>query len=89
MASFIDYAKPDRQEREAMHDGEPCIICGRKVRVGLGTLAIHLVDGGSTIAAASDDGPFDAASDLGWFPIGSDCAKRLPPSCIGDYTASP
>ncbi len=75
---FSDYAKPDRHEHEAMHDGEPCLFCGRKVRVGQGTVMAHLIDGGANLASIEDDA--EPNSDLGFFPVGSDCAKRLPPS---------
>lgn len=56
-----------------------CLLCGRGLTQAAAVKAwmVHLhVDGllvRSDAALADDD-------DQGWFPVGSECAKRVPPS---------
>ena len=60
-----------------------CIICDRPV--GNAPLAVHFVDGGTTIWAANVDGYTDNGGDMGWWPGGSTCANRFAPGVLGKY----
>ncbi len=54
--------------------GDECAICGRRTKPD----AAHarVVDGGTRFA--TPDEVADEAGDMGFFPIGSECAKSLP-----------
>lgn len=59
------------------HGSEPCILCGRKV--GKRNLYAASLDGNDVVspedAAWLDENLVDW---LGWYRVGSECAKRLP-----------
>ena len=60
--------------------GAECGICGKPTKRPVGR--VHLVDGSMEIVAHPDDTYDDEAADMGWWPIGGTCAKRLPPDFI-------
>ena len=66
---------PDRD-----YDWEPCVLCGRPVRMDRPAFMICMIDGGSKLIA------FDAVTAemeerndfVGCHPVGPSCRKRLP-----------
>jgi hypothetical protein len=68
----------DRHKDRHSPSGEHCAICGAPMaKTTTRTRFVHIVDGGTHIAPVAEeyDNP---AADLGWWPIGHDCAKRIP-----------
>lgn len=59
---------------------DQCFLCCRPVRSeSKGTRWIHIVEGGGLLArVGADDTQFDAAGDMGWFPVGPRCARKIP-----------
>jgi len=69
-------------------EGSPdkCFLCGRTLlrKTGIASiLDIHLSTGGGLIPVDQADGSDD---DQGWFPIGTECAKKLPAAYVMDST---
>lgn len=66
------------RKREARHTDtqQPCACCGHAVVTspGVTTNWVHVVDGGASYGGAEDT---NDAGDMGWFPVGPSCAKRL------------
>lgn len=62
--------------RAAKHTdvSEPCACCGRKVVTAEIRHWIHVVGGGIAYGGEEDTGD---GGDMGWFPVGATCAKRL------------
>ncbi len=56
-----------------------CPLCGKDLKVGAKRSYIHVVDGGASILASGED-QTEASDDMGWFEIGSSCAKKLGPA---------
>lgn len=56
------------------HDGEPCIVCGRKLDDARCQFVHGVVGGYVPVDDTTDYG----AADLGWFGIGPECAKTIP-----------
>jgi len=55
----------------------PCVRCGKEVKNE--KYSIHLIEGGNTMLAVADENKYDnEAADMGWHPIGSECAKHIP-----------
>lgn len=52
---------------------ERCAFCRQPVKVGSRTLMVRIVDGGDRFGAPGET--VDAAGDLGFYPVGSDCAR--------------
>jgi hypothetical protein len=52
---------------------ECCFLCGRKLKGQ--QYVVHLLTNGNLV---STDQPFNDREDQGFFPIGSECRKRLP-----------
>lgn len=59
-------------ERDGVGD-TPCVCCGKATR---GERWVHLAGYGGQFV--TEDEPVDETEDLGWFPIGPECAKKLP-----------
>jgi hypothetical protein len=59
----------------------PCAICGCAIDDTKADMAVHLVEGGLHLGKEGDE--FDAAGDVGWYPIGPDCYRQHPE--IHDY----
>ena len=56
--------------------GEPCAICGREVNPNTAWW-IHVVDGGG-MALRNDAQYDDAPADMGFWPLGPECANQVP-----------
>lgn len=73
---------PDRDmdRMDETRHADQCYLCGRGLteKALAGSWWLHLVDGGTAVAAADDRSHDGAGSDLGWFALGSECAKRVP-----------
>lgn len=65
---------PFRPREGANDSGDGCVICGRAVDVKRAAY-VHLLTTGEL---ASKDEPVADDEDQGFFPIGPECAKRLP-----------
>lgn len=77
MLDFNAIQRPDdereRNEKRTCKGGEePCILCGRKTD---SELFVHLSTSYRLISVGQE---VDEASDQGWFPVGPECAKKLP-----------
>lgn len=59
---------------ESGEKGTECAICGR--RTSGRRLRARVVDGGVRFAAPDADE--DQGGDMGYFPVGTECAKLLP-----------
>lgn len=58
-------------------DMEPCALCGKGVKVRVGTPEVHVIEGGERFRRADEDPEkVDPAGDMGIWPIGSDCWRR-------------
>jgi hypothetical protein len=54
-----------------------CIECGRSTSKNGESQGIYIVDGG--IGVAHPDQPeMKDGGDMGWFPVGSECIKKVP-----------
>jgi hypothetical protein len=51
----------------------PCLLCGKATNGR--RWWVHLHTSGSLIPADAD---VDPASDQGWFPVGTECARKVP-----------
>ena len=56
---------------------DECRICGRPIVASM-SWEIHEVDGGGWLAPASEQYDDDDEGDLGYWLIGSGCAKKVP-----------
>lgn len=56
----------------------PCGLCGRQVDNPVGR--VHFIGGGMTVLLHPDDGDDydDSRADMGFWPVGASCAKRVP-----------
>src|SRR3990167_9410732 len=65
-----------------------CVRCQKDMKLGQSARVVHLVGGGHLVLHPSDEDAYTAAmkaepngelarSDLGCFPIGMDCARKL------------
>lgn len=52
---------------------EQCAFCRKPVKMGPKTLMVRIVDGGDRFGTPGET--VDAAGDLGFYPVGSDCAR--------------
>ncbi len=58
----------------------PCAFCGRAVKNESSSFSVRVVDGGAGFGTAGQFAGTEAvgeAGDMGYWPVGSDCAKRL------------
>lgn len=49
-----------------------CIICGKAIKEGQKTKSVQLLTNGNIVSSDQD-----FANSQGFFPVGSDCAKKL------------
>lgn len=58
---------------------DQCYLCGKGLTGAAleNAWMIHLIHGGSSLAALTDPDD-EPGSDMGWFPVGSECAKKIP-----------
>jgi hypothetical protein len=72
----------DRNERKARGHVkfEWCFLCGLGMsKVGYDKAwKVHVVAGGARLAPAAMEWPPGDPGDVGWFAVGSECAKRIP-----------
>ena len=52
---------------------EVCVRCGKPLREVAGY--IHLINGGADILNPTVEGDPDDGGEMGWHPVGSECAK--------------
>lgn len=56
---------------------EPCVLCGKGVK-NTDAPRARVTGGGNAFAAADEAASDDLGpGDMGWFPVGPDCAKKL------------
>lgn len=60
-----------------MQGDDPCFLCGKATR---GERFVHLARYGG--ALVSEDETLNEAEDMGYFPVGPECAKKLDPSLV-------
>lgn len=70
MIEISTVQRPDA-EKKATGD-EPCFLCGKATD---GSRFVHLVTSGHLVPIAEDVADNE---DQGWFPVGPECAKKLP-----------
>jgi len=65
-----------RSHRIGYHDSEECMMCGRKMsrKAHENARHVHMTIDGDLVPMAAEVGSLSQ----GWFPVGSECAKRLP-----------
>lgn len=54
-----------------------CINCGRDTSKQGNSNGVYIVGGGEWIAHP-DQPEFNDGGDMGWFPVGSECIKKVP-----------
>jgi hypothetical protein len=70
---FIDYDARPRPKTDFS-----CIACQRDLDPKRNVRRVHCVDGGAFALHPDEEAAYVADSgEMGWFPIGADCAKRL------------
>jgi len=65
-------------------DFTPCALCGKGVSDAKARYEVHVVDGGGVLQAV--DSLIKLPGDMGWYPVGSDCAKIVPPGFVRRIT---
>jgi hypothetical protein len=80
---LADRLKNECLPRTAKHHAEPCFLCGRPLtkRAVVNGLWVHLLTDGTlapVVGAYVTREMYEAPLDQGWFPVGSECAKRVP-----------
>ncbi len=68
------FAYDKDQEANTTEKQAPCACCGKPVKTATERYFAHVVDGGSAWGGEGDTGD---GGDMGWYPIGPSCAKRL------------
>lgn len=59
-------------------DKAPCVLCGKPVKLELGTTWVHVIDGGARFRPADmPDSAIDLSGDMGVWPLGSECKRKL------------
>ena len=53
--------------------GNYCVICGKKIKEGANTKMVHLLNNGNITSW----GEGDIENSQGFFPVGSECVKKL------------
>lgn len=72
------YITKYRKNSEKVSGGDwPCALCGKAVDPDKTSAWVHLVDGGINLGHVTGQ-DFEESADLGWYPVGSDCAKKVP-----------
>jgi len=68
-----------RHEGYPEGDLQPCAVCGRTIRNEARAVWVHIVDGGGVILHRDDEAAYASdGGDLGLYPVGPECAKRIP-----------
>lgn len=79
---FIHDSKRDERANQQSHGDNPCIICGRYVKKP-SKYSARLCDGGSNFAPV--DIEIDWRNDMGFYPIGPECRKKLPKNFVNEH----
>lgn len=78
MIPLVRSPQHGRNADRCKENEEPCVICGRPVKDGRATAWVHVHQGGSSVVTEEEAKTLDPASDLGCWPVGSDCLRRHP-----------
>ena len=55
----------------------PCVRCGKEVKNT--KFLVHFIEGGNTMLAVADEDQYiEDDADMGFFPVGSECARHIP-----------
>ncbi len=57
---------------------DPCAICGKGIKPSNPRHWVHVIRGGAVFAPIAQVEEIDPAGDMGWYPIGTECARKLP-----------
>ena len=79
----IDSIRSQKYEinsRRCRDNEEPCMICGKGITEAAQVYLVHYTISGQITDLKTDQLPEDESQ--GYFPIGSDCMKKLPASFI-------
>lgn len=76
---LVDLEDPKMCSRKTWRLPSSGVLCGRLTKE---ELFIHVVDGGSAVIPFDQEYE-DESADLGFHPIGPDCAKKLPEGYAG------
>lgn len=75
------FKSPSHLKHPSTGQDLPCVVCGKSIRSP--RYQVHLVDGGSSLCHVEDSYD-DAPADLGWYPVGAECRRKLPAGYIVD-----
>lgn len=67
-----------RQNNYRGHSFLACVFCGRDTSKQGNSQGVCVGDGGSLIVHPDDYENARDGGDMGWFPVGSECIKRVP-----------
>jgi hypothetical protein len=72
-----DYNEAQREENRRRSGIEYCLVCGKGMSQAKIDAAwfVHMTTGGEL---AHIDDELEEIHDQGWWPVGADCAKRIP-----------
>lgn len=78
IAPFSGSQYGKNSERCEYKDESPCCLCGKSTKDD-GSLYVHVTDGGSRFATKEEheSGESLGGGDMGCFPVGASCAKKL------------
>lgn len=88
---FVAHFDPDYRRRPQTNHF--CCLCQRDIGAPVDqTPHLHYIDGGNCILAQADEERYQAmseaqpgrqhAGEMGCFPVGPDCAKKVPPGFL-------
>lgn len=70
-----EYSKNIQKYKKSRGENEPCLLCGKPINPNRKRkYFVHLTLSG----LVSTEMEFEDGEDLGFFPIGSECIKKLP-----------
>lgn len=79
-----DAVKPWREKyldintRREPHTDHFCVACQKDMDPAKPYRSVHVVGGGAFVLHPADEGKYVPDNgDMGWFPIGPDCARKL------------
>lgn len=57
---------------------EACLLCQKPIKDWGRSASVHCVEGTVTLIVPAAQDYTDEAADMGWWPVGPECAKKLP-----------
>lgn len=79
MAELISIEALDPDYRREPKTDCYCRLCQRDIKDRSKAKWVHEVEGGGWICHVEDDPKYDGTpGDLLWFPVGPECAKKVP-----------